>query len=39
MTEATLTSTDDVDVAVFSRPSRIGSDQLQVFSAWLPERD
>lgn len=39
MTEATLTSTYDVDVAMFSPASRTGSDQLQVCSAWLPDRD
>jgi iron complex transport system ATP-binding protein len=39
MTEATLTSTYDVDVAVFAHPARIGSDQLQVCTAWLPGRD
>jgi iron complex transport system ATP-binding protein len=37
MTEATLTSTYDVAVTVFSQPSRVGNDRLQVCSAWLPE--
>ena len=39
MTGATLTSTYDVDVAVFYHPARMGSDQVQVCSAWLPGRD
>jgi len=39
MTEATLTSTYDVEVAVFPQPSRTGRNELQVCSAWLPERD
>jgi iron complex transport system ATP-binding protein len=38
MTEAALTSTYDVDVAMISQRSRIGR-PLQVCSAWLPERD
>jgi len=37
MTEATLTSTYDVAVTVFSQPSHFGHDPLQVCSAWLPE--
>jgi ABC-type cobalamin/Fe3+-siderophores transport system ATPase subunit len=37
MTGATLTATYDVDVAMFSRPSRTGSGQFHVCSAWLPE--
>jgi iron complex transport system ATP-binding protein len=39
MTDATLTSTYDVDVAVYSQASRMGSNQLQVCSAWFTERD
>jgi len=37
MTEATLTSTYDVAVSVFSQPSHRGHDPLPVCSAWLPE--
>jgi iron complex transport system ATP-binding protein len=39
MTETALTSTYDVDVAVFSQPTPNGSSQLQVCSPWLPEQD
>ena len=39
ITQATLTSTYDVDVAVFSGPVHSGGDQLPVCTAWLPERD
>jgi len=39
MTDATLTATYDVDVAVFSLPSSSGRAQLHVCSAWLPDRD
>jgi iron complex transport system ATP-binding protein len=39
MTEATLSATYDVDVALFSPASRIRGERLQVCSAWPLERD
>ena len=39
MTEAALTATYEVDVTVYTHPSRMGSDQSQMCSVWLPERD